>query len=92
MAAANKTLWILLADDFELVRRGLQTVIEHEPGWKICGIACAGPEAVAKARRLRPDIVVADLEMPGKIFCSVADPQDRAVCGGLILFATRHSR
>jgi len=43
----------------------LRAVIEREPGWKVCGIAETGPEAVAKARRLRPDIAVVDLEMPG---------------------------
>jgi DNA-binding NarL/FixJ family response regulator len=65
MITKRKPLRILLADDHELVRRGLRTVIEHEPEWKVCGIAATGPEAVAKARRLSPDIAVVDLEMPG---------------------------
>jgi DNA-binding NarL/FixJ family response regulator len=65
MDAKRKPLRILLADDHEFVRRGLRTVIEHEPEWKVCGIAETGPEAVAKARQLRPDIAVVDLEMAG---------------------------
>jgi DNA-binding NarL/FixJ family response regulator len=65
MTAKSKPLRILLADDHELVRRGLRTVIERVPGWEVCGIAETGPEAVANARRLRPDIAVVDLEMPG---------------------------
>jgi DNA-binding NarL/FixJ family response regulator len=65
MTAEGKPLRILLADDHDLVRRGLRTVIEREAGWKVCGVAETGPETVAKARRLRPDIAVVDLEMPG---------------------------
>jgi DNA-binding NarL/FixJ family response regulator len=65
MTATSKPLRILLADDHELVRRGLHAVIEHVPGWKVCAVAETGPEAVTKARRLRPDIAVVDLEMPG---------------------------
>ena len=65
MIAKSKSLRILLADDHELVRGGLRTVIEHEPGWKVCGEAETGPKTVEMARRLRPDIVIVDLEMPG---------------------------
>jgi DNA-binding NarL/FixJ family response regulator len=54
-----------LADDHDLVRRGLRALIEREPGWKVCGMAETGPKAVELARRLKPDVVVADLEMPG---------------------------
>ncbi len=54
-----------MADDHDLVRRGLRALIEREAGWKVCGIAETGPDAVAQARRLKPDVVVADLEMPG---------------------------
>jgi DNA-binding NarL/FixJ family response regulator len=40
-------------------------MIEREPGWEVCGVAETGPQAVEEARRLKPDVVVADLEMPG---------------------------
>ena len=60
-----KKLRILLADDHVLVRRGLRALIERESGWKICGEADTGPLAVEAARRLKPDIVVVDLSMPG---------------------------
>jgi DNA-binding NarL/FixJ family response regulator len=65
MAAKHKQLRILLADDHELVRCGLRTLIEREPGWKVCGLAETGLQALEEARRLKPDIVVVDLEMPG---------------------------
>jgi len=60
-----KKLRILLADDHDLVRRGLRTLIEQESGWKVCGDAETGPLAVEEARRLKPDIVVVDLSLPG---------------------------
>jgi DNA-binding NarL/FixJ family response regulator len=60
-----KQLQILLADDHDLIRRGLRALIERVPGWKVCGEAETGPKAVAAARRLRPDIAVIDLGMPG---------------------------
>ncbi len=60
-----KKLRVLIADDHDLIRRGMQALIEREPGWKVCGSVETGLSAVAEARRLRPDIVVVDLMMPG---------------------------
>jgi DNA-binding NarL/FixJ family response regulator len=60
-----KPLRVLLADDHDLVRQGLRALIESEPKWKVCGEAKTGSEAVEEARRLRPDVLVADLDMPG---------------------------
>ena len=59
-----KSLRILLADDHELVRQGLRTLIEGHAGWQVCGEATTGREAVAKTRELKPDIVVMDFTMP----------------------------
>lgn len=58
------TLRILVADDHEVVRRGLCSLLAAHNGWEICGEAVDGREAVAKAKQLRPDIVVMDLGMP----------------------------
>jgi len=57
-------LRVLLADDHEMVRKGLRATIEDQPGWEICGEARTGREAVTKARELRPDVVVMDFAMP----------------------------
>jgi DNA-binding NarL/FixJ family response regulator len=57
-------LRILLADDHEMVRKGLRATIEGRAGWEICGEARTGREAVAKARELRPDVVIMDISMP----------------------------
>lgn len=55
---------ILVADDHEVVRRGVRTVLEAHPGWKVVGEAATGREAVERAREMEPDVVVLDLSMP----------------------------
>jgi DNA-binding NarL/FixJ family response regulator len=55
---------ILIADDHELIRHGVRTVLERQAGWIVCGEASTGRDAVAKAIALRPDIVVLDISMP----------------------------
>ena len=57
-------LRILLADDHEMVRKGLRVTIEGQHGWEVCGEARTGREAVAMARELSPNIVVMDFAMP----------------------------
>jgi len=57
-------LRILLADDHEMVRKGLRATIEGQPGWEGCGEARTGREAVTMSRELRPDVVVMDFAMP----------------------------
>jgi len=59
-----KTLRIMLADDHEMLRRGLRTILTEQPGWEICGEAVNGREAVELAIQLRPDVIVMDIAMP----------------------------
>jgi DNA-binding NarL/FixJ family response regulator len=54
----------LVADDHEIVRRGLRSIIEQQPGWEVAGEATNGRDAVEKAKRLKPDVAVLDLGMP----------------------------
>jgi DNA-binding NarL/FixJ family response regulator len=56
---------ILVADDHAVVRAGLKLILNAREGWEICGEAETGEEAVALAQRLRPDVVIVDLNMPG---------------------------
>lgn len=58
-------LRILVADDHEIVRRGVCALIASHSGWQVCGEAGDGREAVEKTRALKPDIVVLDIHMPG---------------------------
>ena len=59
-----KTIRILLADDHEVVRRGLRALLETHDGWEVCGEAADGRAAVELAQTLAPDIVVMDIGMP----------------------------
>ena len=56
---------VLLADDHPVVREGLRGMLAAEPDIEVVGEAASGPEAVALAERLRPDVILMDLRMPG---------------------------
>ena len=56
---------ILVADDHEVVRRGVRKLLQCRPGWEVCGEASDGLEAVSEAERRKPDIVILDVTMPG---------------------------
>jgi two-component system, NarL family, response regulator DevR len=55
---------ILIADDHEVVRIGLASLLDRQPGFTVVGEARTGDEAVQLARRERPDVVVMDIRMP----------------------------
>ncbi len=55
---------VLVADDHDIVRRGLRDLIEKQPGWKVVGEATNGKEAVEKAKQLKPDVSILDISMP----------------------------
>ncbi len=57
-------LRILIADDHEVVRRGLCMLLENHDGWEICGEANDGRQAVEMAKQLKPDVVILDIGMP----------------------------
>jgi DNA-binding NarL/FixJ family response regulator len=59
-----RALRILVADDHEVVRRGLCALLSAHSDWEVCAEAADGREAVEKTKRLRPDIVIMDLGMP----------------------------
>ena len=56
---------VLVADDQELVRTGLSMILDAQPDIDVVGQAADGHEAIAQARRLRPDVCVFDIRMPG---------------------------
>jgi DNA-binding NarL/FixJ family response regulator len=55
---------VLLADDQPLVRTGFRMILESEPDIEVVGEAGDGSDAVRQAGRLRPDVVVMDIQMP----------------------------
>src|ERR1700747_461072 len=57
-------LRILLADDHEIVRRGLCALRQKHEGGEVCGEASDGREAIEMAKQLKPDVVIVDIGMP----------------------------
>lgn len=55
---------VLLADDQRLMREGLHTLLELEPGLAVVGVAGNGAETLARYAELRPDVVLMDVRMP----------------------------
>ena len=55
---------ILIADDHEIIRRGVRSILESRKDIRICGEAANGREAVNKASELHPDLIILDQAMP----------------------------
>jgi DNA-binding NarL/FixJ family response regulator len=55
---------ILIADDHEIVRRGLRAILAPQPDWEVVGEAITGRQAVEDVRRLHPNLVIMDIGMP----------------------------
>jgi DNA-binding NarL/FixJ family response regulator len=55
---------ILVADDHEIVRQGICSILQRCAGWQVCGEVADGRLAVAKCRDLQPDLAILDIGMP----------------------------
>jgi two-component system, NarL family, sensor kinase len=56
---------ILIADDHEVMRRGLRGLVESQEEWSVCGEAVEAYEAISKTKELQPDLLILDVSMPG---------------------------
>lgn len=55
---------LLVADDHEIVRRGIRALIQEQPGWQVAAEAKDGRDAVTMANQFQPDVAVLDITMP----------------------------
>jgi len=77
---------VLAVDDQPVFRRTVRTLLEAAPGFVQVGEAASGAEAIELAARLRPDLVLLDVRMPGMDGVETARRLERAqTCGLLIL-------
>jgi two-component system, NarL family, sensor kinase len=81
---------ILIADDHEVMRRGVRGLIESQDEWAICGEAVEGKQAVEMSRDLRPDLIILDINMPGLSGIDAAQQILRDNAMAKILFFTVH--
>ncbi len=81
---------ILIADDHEVMRRGVRGLLESHEEWAVCGEAFEGREAVVKSRELRPDLIIMDINMPGLTGIAAAQQIRRENPSAKILFFSVH--
>jgi DNA-binding NarL/FixJ family response regulator len=64
LATGSKPYRVLVADDHAVVRRGLRSLLESQPGIEVCCEAATGPETLQHVKTDKPDLVVLDLTLP----------------------------
>lgn len=81
---------ILIADDSELMRRGIGILLAREEAWEVCGEASDGAEALEKVRALKPDLVLLDVSMPGANGFDTSRQMKQELPGTKILIISHH--
>lgn len=65
-AQISKKNRVLIIDDHVMVREGVAEIIKHEPDLDVCGTATTANEGIEAVGRLKPDLVLVDITLPGK--------------------------
>jgi RNA polymerase sigma factor (sigma-70 family) len=81
---------VVIADDHSVVRQGIRGVLEEVEGLEVVGEAGDGDEALALVEELAPDVVVLDVNMPGKSGLEVAEALRDAGSGARVLILSMH--
>jgi len=64
MTNLDRRVRILIADDHPIIRKVVRSTLQRHPHFDICGEATDGAEAIEEARKLKPDVVVLNVNMP----------------------------
>jgi DNA-binding NarL/FixJ family response regulator len=83
-------LQILIADDHDVARSGIRSLLENHAGWQVCGEAKDGREAVELAASLNPDLILLDIGMPNLNGLEAARQILTTSPGASILILTMH--
>jgi DNA-binding NarL/FixJ family response regulator len=81
---------LLVADNHELFRRGVRSVVESEPDWELVGEVGNGKDAVEEVRKLQPDIAILELSLPDLNGLEVAREIGRISPNTKVLVITNH--
>jgi DNA-binding NarL/FixJ family response regulator len=81
---------ILVADDHEVVRHGLEDLLEAQQGWEVCAHASDGREAVDKAMQTTPSVAILDISMPSLNGLEAARQIRKAIPPTKVLILTMH--
>lgn len=90
MATINGSKRILVADDNDMVRSGMCSLLQSHEGWTVCGEAENGSDAVQKAIELQPDVILLDVSMPQLNGFEAARYIHQRIPGSKILVVTEH--
>lgn len=86
-----KQIRILLADDHNVIRRGLRLLLESQPGFSVVAEAADGRQAVEQALATKPDVVVLDISMPQLSGTEAAQRITESLPGTAIVVLSMHS-
>ena len=81
---------ILIAEDHEVTRSGIRSILAQRPIWEFCGEALNGLEAVRLAKELQPDIIIMDIGMPMMNGLEATQQVIRNNLGSKVLILTMH--
>jgi len=82
------TISLVIADDHPLILAGIATLIESEPGFELLGQAVNAAQAVEQYERLRPDVLLIDLNMPGGGLEAIAQVRKRHAEAKVVILTT----